>query len=352
MSEGNTIRGQFIFDELTDNSKINGVLILNSKERILLEGIDISAFLELRGRLRGVRPEALFEYTVKQNIQLEKEVPVEIPFQFNFRTRFYETYVGKNFSFSYICEASLRINEKDKNKVDLSFYDKMKGLFSSNSPYVLSSPFEVKYPNFKYQVVESEGKFGIETGKLPALIFLVFAGLVSIVLLGAGIVDFVEQKFDVSFDDMFNYVFLGVLLVIFLGVILKVIMYVFDKIAEKLVGSVEVKVKNADDGFACSLIKPANFRLMDQSISYKIIEKVEDNRGTSSSTYTEIIYTSPKQKVSEFENPVEISIKFPERTGLETKAMEDVSIYWELNFAGRYLGLGFNYVYQLDVVAA
>lgn len=351
MSEDPSIKGEFIFDELSENATMSGILVLTSKESLLLDGVDLALYLETRGRISSQRSN-IFGFTIALDVHLEKNIPLEIPFQHSFNEYNFETYIGKNVSFSYSCEATLRVNEADVDKVDIGIYEKMMDFIFAESPYIISRDFELRYPNYEYQVVESSGNFDIKSGSIPAIISIILGVIATLILLNGGFVDFLNQSFKISISDSGSHFFLGVFLFLFLSFVLQGIVYIFYKLFEMRLGSVQVEVLKSNNGFKCTITKPDNFKLENQQIWYDIVEVVEDNRGTSSSTYTEVVHFSPKSKISDFNMTKEVELKFPERTGLESKTLKDVNIYWELIFSGNYKGLNVEYRYKFDVETA
>lgn len=349
MNDDYCITGKFIFEELSSDSIMKGVLLLTSKEAILLDGVEVALYRETRGRVSSNKS-SLFGFTIARNVKLEKNMQQEIPFQFSFKDHFFETYVGLNFSSSYICEATLRINKADLDKVDLSFYEKMKGLIFSGSPFVLSSDYELKYPNYKYQIVESAGNFEIQSGEIPAIITVIIGVLATLIVLKGDFVAFVKRLFEIPIDNKVSYFLIGFLLFLFLSLVLQLFVRIFYKILGIFLGEIHVDIKKSEDDFKCILSKPSNLKLENRSLCYDIVEEVVDNRGTSSTTYKEVIFSSLKKQVSGFEKSKEIQLGFPDRTGLESRTVKDISIYWELILEGRYLGLNIKYTYVFFVM--
>ena len=345
------IEGKILYDTSID-STLTGVLLLTSKESIVLDRIEIALYQETRGRVSSGKA-VVFGFTIVQKTKLEKNIQIEIPFKHTFRNHVFESYQGINFSFSYYCEAILRLAKDSHHLSELSLYEKMKGLFSTYNPYVfvLRRDIELKFSAYEYNVVESNGIFDVNTKSWYIVTALVGIGGIFI-LWWVDFMGMIKKMLGFSFDDDSAYFISDIFTLIFVITFLIGLMFALNQIIERLLGSVKVKVKNSEQGFYCILSKPAKFKLSNQNIYYHIVEDATDNRGTSSYTYSEIIHASKKHEISEFLDSQEIFMRYPEKTGLETKEYGDISMHWELIFTGTYLGITFTYGYKFDVAYA
>jgi hypothetical protein len=98
-----------------------------------------------------------------------------------------------------------------------------------------------------------------------------------------------------------------------------------------------------EDAFICKILKTRKFNLMSPYIYYEIIEKVIDKRGTSSSTYTETLFTSERQKLQNFKSSPELKFSYPKKNGLNSFKYGDASIFWQMKLEGNYMGLTLKY---------
>ena len=129
------------------------------------------------------------------------------------------------------------------------------------------------------------------------------------------------------------------------GVLIVALMqFLTTKYIESILGDVTMQTVRTEDGFLCKLKKTGNFNLTNQKVYYEIIEKVVDDRGTSSSTYKEVIYTSEVQQLPDFKDNSNLTFYYPNREGLFSTEWEDASIIWTMNLQGLTLfGIGLTY---------
>lgn len=102
--------------------------------------------------------------------------------------------------------------------------------------------------------------------------------------------------------------------------------------------------------FLCAIFRTRKFSLINQNLYYEIIEEVIDKRGTSSTTYTEVIFKSEQITVSDSNKNPKIKFNYPELTGMQSMKINDVSIKWKMKLEGTtYFGIVLKYPSEFNV---
>jgi hypothetical protein len=115
---------------------------------------------------------------------------------------------------------------------------------------------------------------------------------------------------------------------------------------ESALGKVTMETLQDEEAFLCTIKKTKNFNLANQYLYYRIIEKVVDDRGTSSSTYTSTLYTSEKKKLTNHRDYAQLKFEYPTSRNWHSNELEigGVEIYWEMHLVGTtYLGFVLKY---------
>ncbi|WP_442265314.1 hypothetical protein ACSIGC_13385 [Tenacibaculum sp. ZS6-P6] len=307
-----------VFGTITSNV-YDGVLNIHPKEDLIIDHIDGIVYLEARGRMSSVKKQ-LVTFKIDDRIVLTKDEAYEIPFSFNLDEDYIESYTGKNVSISYSCEAKIHVNEEDLEKLDRGVLTRMKSFFTSDYSTKISGYFNKFNNEEQYKIGESHSDLKLAFNFSSALIIaLIIAALYIFFLIG------------LNFNFHGFHIFL-------LVIATAIISYVQFKIKKSRIGDISLKTSNRENGFIC-YVKPArNFSLNKAKIHYRIVEKVVDNRGTSSTTYTEAIFKSPIKPLKS-RGSSEVEFQFPENKRLASMEFEDASIYWEIVINGTHNGV-------------
>ena len=317
------LKTDIIIPENQQGREISGHILVKSNETIGLDFIEGSVYFESRGRMSGERIE-ISTFNILKQKQILKNETYEFPFTFSLDNK-YNSYKGKNVSLSYNFKVKISVNNDDYDKLDRSFFSKAVSFITSDKSLKIEKQFQVNSEDSKYQIVEEKLKFKL-TNNLVLGLLILFS-------IAGSIMYYLRDK---EFNAL--YIVGGVVTVILLN-------YLMKRYINELLGEVTLKTLK-DDGeyFLCSISKKRRFNLVNQKVFFEIIERVVDKRGTSSSTYTEILYTSPKQAVSGLSTGQNIRFKYPNKKGLETMVFGDVEILWRMNLEGQfYYGLVLKY---------
>jgi hypothetical protein len=315
-----TLEKEIFIDKVNNGKIISGYLTINSSETIAFDNIKGVVFLEARGRMSSYKKE-IFSLEIKQNTILTKNKSYRIPLTFDSSNFEINSYLGKNVSFSYILEIHIDVNRDDIEKLERNLFSKVKSFVTSNYTIKTSEYFEIENLNLKYQVAETKTDFTMQ----PNLIVSIIAFLI----LGSSCA-YIIPEFSIW------YTILGIASVVLL-------IHLMTKYIKNTLGTISMETLKDENSFVCKILKTREFNLMNPYIYYEIIEKVMDNRGTSSSTYTETLYTSEKLKLSDFKSSPSLKFLFPKRNGLQSFECSDASIFWQMKLSGKYMGLTLNY---------
>lgn len=314
------IEKEIFINQVNNNENTSGYLIIKSSETITLDRIIGVVFLEARGRMSSYKDKMLsFEITNKK--ALTKNESYKIPFTFNSSVFEINSYKGRNVSFSYSIEAQIHVNNKDLEKIEQSIFSKVKSFVTSDDTIKISEYFKIENSNNNYQVVEAKTDFNIQPNLGIGLFTLLIFGSIYAYLIP-------------EFNPWF--IILGIASTILIA-------YLITKYIGSSLGTISMKTLKGENAFICKILKTKKFNLIKPSLYYVIIEKVIDNRGTSSSTYTETLFTSEKKRLANFKSSPEIKFLYPKQNGLHSYEYRDTSVLWQMKLEGKYLGLTLKY---------
>ncbi|CAL2080559.1 hypothetical protein [Tenacibaculum sp. 190524A02b] len=299
-----------------DNSKINevteGILQIKATENLQIDRIEAVIYFEVRGKLASTKEE-IDSFTICTHKMLEKEVVEEIPISFELSGDNLPTYKGTNAIFSYKIEVNIEVNEADIDKIERSFFSKVKSLVTADNSFKKGVYFSVKDEKSEYKVVETKVNFSLQFNVVISFLTTLFVGVI-------------YAYFIPEFEEMF--IFLGVIIIV-------TSVFIVAKIVKQSLGVVTMETLKDEDAFLCKIHKPRNLNFTQKKLYYHIIEKVIDNRGTSSRTYTQILYRSPYKEIKKLKQVPIVKFNFPEREGLHSFEYEDVSILWRMYIEGK-----------------
>lgn len=313
-----------------NNSKINevteGILQIKATENLQIDRIEAVIYFEVRGKLASTKEE-IDSFTICTHKMLEKEVVEEIPISFELSGDNLPTYKGTNANFSYKIEVNIEVNEVDIDKMERTFFSKVKSLITADNSFKKGVYFSVKDVKSEYKVKEVKVNFSLQ--------FNVVIGLLTALFIGAIYAYFIPELEGV-------FIFFGIVLIV-------ASIFIVTKIVEQSLGIITMQTLNDEDAFLCKIHKPRNFNVTQKKLYYHIIEKVLDNRGTSSSTYTQILYRSPFKEVKNLKQVPIVKFDFPEREGLHSFEYGDVSILWRMYLEGK-TPFGITLKYKADFI--
>jgi hypothetical protein len=115
-----------------------------------------------------------------------------------------------------------------------------------------------------------------------------------------------------------------------LGIILLIIGAYF-LLAKQLVGKMDLQVRNIGESLFEAKVSNSKkwLNVNGLEVLYQVSEKVIDRRGTSSTTYEDIVYKSEPQTFDNFFQPVKAALKLNPQFPITFKK-GDVEVYWEI----------------------
>ena len=317
---------EIIIKECTDNYSVSGYLSLRSSETIDIDMVDGTVFFEARGRMSSQKTHCL-SFTISGKKTLQANESYKIPFSFELYNVAIGTYNGKNVSFSYKCEVKIHVEDDDIGNVDRSLFSKIKSFVTSDDSLKVSTYFHVEDKTSTYDIVESTTTLDFKTNFLMSLAIGAIFAVVYLFMIP-------------EFNEF--YAIVGVLILIVL--ILGAKMYV-----KNALGVVTMETLRDQQAFLCTIKKTKNFNLAKQYVYYQIIEKVVDDRGTSSSTYRSTLYTSEKKKMSNHREQTQLKFLYPTTRNWHSNDLGDASIYWKMLLKGTSY-LGFVLIYECEFI--
>ncbi len=307
-----TLNGQLFIDEVNVAEPVSGYLLIESDKTLHIDGIEGELYLEMRGRLSSQLKEvASFEIAGATTVLAGE--PLKIPFTFVFPMNQMPVYEGENVSFTYRCEAAIKINENDIEKLEKSFIGKVKMWLNKYGAIKVSEHISLGELTGAYQIVPKKQQLRIDS-----TFMMFFLGSILVFLITLCII----QKFDE-------------LILIVAVVLFNVALFLLKKIVVASIGAVSVELLKDGTGFICKIYRTKGFVLSNQSAYYDIVEKVIDRRGTSDTTNTAILFTSNSKKLTELGKNAILKFDYPEKKGWYSMKQGDVSIHWRMNLEGK-----------------
>lgn len=314
---------EIVIESSSDNYDISGYLYVKSSETIDVDVIGGIVYFVARGRMASKEREHM-SFRISNRKTLEANVSYKIPFSFELGNVKIGTYKGKNVDFTYRCEARIHVEDDDIGKVDRSFFSKVKSFVTSDDSLKASAYFYVEDTTSTYQVEEATRTLNFKTNIIISII---------IAVLFAGIYLFLIPEYNIG------YIALGLVILILILIVTKMYM-------NNALGDVTMETLPDEEAFLCTIKKTKSFNLANQYLYYKIIEKVVDDRGTSSSTYRSTLYTSEKKKLVNHREYAQLKFTYPTSRNWHSNELGigGVEIYWEMHLVGTtYLGFVLKY---------
>ncbi|WP_299617486.1 hypothetical protein [uncultured Tenacibaculum sp.] len=303
---------------LDSHHTYNAILTIQPEEELVIDHIDGIVYLEARGRMSSVK-KPLVNFKIENRKVLAKNEIFEIPFSFTLSEDYIESYDGKNVSISYNCEAKIFVNKEDLEKLDRGVFTRMKSFFTSDYSTKISGYF-TKIDEGKYKISEHHSELKLAFNFKSLLFTALVIGSI-----------YIAAMLGLKFDFHGGHIFLLIITTVITN-------YFLFQIKKKQIGDISLTTSNRENEFVC-YVKPArNFSLHKAKMYYQIVEKVVDNRGTSSTTYRETIYKSSIKPVKG-KGSSEIEFEYPFLKNLATMEFDDSSIYWEIVINGMHNGI-------------
>lgn len=326
---------ELIIEEMskTPNSQtIFGYLTIKIANTINIDRISGDIFFEARGRMAGQKENVLSFEICNHKIITKNELH-KIPFSFQLHENYIDSYGGRNVNFSYKCEVIIEVDENDIDKIERGLFSIMKSMVTADKSIKISTYFLVEDSNSRYQVIEANLNFKLKVNPVISIL---------VVLISGGLYACIMPEFNIW------YLVLGAALV-------TLIVFAVTKYISEILSKVTMNVfENGESTFACSVNKNTRFKLTKVSLNYSIVEKVIDDRGTSSYTYSENVYISEDKKLSGFDEDNQVNFQYPQQKGLYTTEYMDAFLIWEMTLSGStYFGivLKYNTIFEVGKIA-
>lgn len=308
------------FDESSDKNIKSGYVTITASESITVDEITAIVFLEKRGRMASEKIHVV-SLNLESKKKLYREEAYKIPFSLSLPDDILESYKGVNVDFSYKLEIQVFVSEDDLDKLEQGIFSKFKSFITSDDSLRFSEYFDVK---------NKEGAYKVKTAKtilkLDGNNFIKFGVLLFVVL---GFAFFIEEL------NLF-YFLMGIASVIAL-------VFITTNYIKNILGEVSMEIRDDDEVFLCKIKKTRNFNLTNQKCFYEIIERVIDDRGTTSSTYTERLYASEVKELRKFSRTSDLQFKYPDVAGLYSFNSNNAAVLWKMNVEGKFFGVKLNY---------
>jgi len=307
MNDTIQVRVELDNKEANDNRSLPSVtMILTVEEPITIEGIEGKFIKKVKGKMSGEN-KSLHEFTLARSMQvLQKGEEYRFPFELP-RTSNVETYKGKNFSVLYELEFKIELEQSSYDSLKKGVFKNIKSFFTGEKHFKDSVPIIFEQPRKSYEVVESSGDFTLKSN----IVMIAIVGVLFLVLSLA--------IFSMNIEAA-----------IFGTIIGAIVGYILQKILIKsTVGGFHLEVINEEDEAFLAVVQSDNhWKLVSNpNLRYEVIEEVIDRRGTSTSTYTEKLFSSPTTNLSSFNQEKQAVFTFPERH-FPVINLKDASIKW------------------------
>lgn len=310
----------FSIESVSTTNTVTGYCTINSTETIHTEGITGMIHFQVRGRMASQK-EHIVTLELANDMVLNSNETYTFPFSFTLPKESIASYTGKNVSFTYCCDIIIAITKNDSNLVDRNVFAKIKAIVTSKNEIKTTHYFDLVNNNTAYEVLEIKETFFLQTNLLISLIFILIFGAI-------------YSYYIPEFNTL--YIILGVVLIFLL-------VFVANQFIKGALGKVSLETLQNDDGFYCKIYKTKKFNLSNQTLYYEIIEEVTDSRGSTTATYKETIFTSPKRPLTDFRETSTVQFDYPENKNLQSVNYKEVSIFWRVVLEGNYYGTKMKY---------
>ncbi|MEO0584949.1 MAG: hypothetical protein AAF135_22245 [Bacteroidota bacterium] len=275
--------------EKIQSEEIQGNVYLTSEVDMRIEKAIVELTFYGKGQFSGSR-EVVHLLHQKQDFTLAMGQTLEIPFQAVCHFP-YPTYKGRNASYYYTVEAEITIEQDEAKKKAL--LKKIRSVFVKDYLLRRKRVVEVPYEEAPYRLLEVESDL---KGQLPYLSTAVGGAS----LFGISFISLPEYR------DTWELVGQGIGSFLISGLLTT-------GIRNALVGKFTVIPKNInDEEVELHIFNSSKWRFVQEAaVSYEIVERVTDDRGTSTVILRETVFESLDFETSPKHNPVEALFSLP-----------------------------------------
>lgn len=307
---------QIIFDEsdfsINVGEKKYGEIILTPKKNLKIQEFGFELLLEIRGRISVQKKILQHTILAKNETFLKGEI---YRFDFDIKGSFPPSYQGKNVDFNWSMHTFFKLKQETYSFIRNTLLQNLK-LFKAFSPESILATSRVLYVHFppeKYHIKSS-------SLNLKSNEYLILAFFLCLIIIPSGIF------FYVNTPNKFLYMVLAIILLCFI--------FVPNLIKEYIVGKIFSEVTTlTNQQFLLKLaFEKNNKHITKIEAKYRIVEKVVDDRGTSSSTYKSSIFVSKKLTQRNPDKNIEFTFDFPSenKNVVPSFYMQNINFYWQM----------------------
>jgi hypothetical protein len=291
-------------ESTADHVLRSGFLIVSVEESITIEGINVQLLERVKGKMSSQKTSVHTTDLARGMQVLRKGETYRFSFELPRKPNI-ESYKGKNFSILYELDFKVELEQTSYDNLEKGVFKNIKSFFTGEKHHKQAFPITFEQPIEKYEIVEVDGDFSLKRNNTMLAIVGVLFLLVSLFL----------SSMDVLITALVTV--LGLMLGYFLQKLL----------IPSFIGKFSLELTQKDNETFLAVVQSGNHwkSLSDSNLRYEVIEEVIDRRGTSTSTYTETLFSSPT--VSLNNEAREAVFVFPERHFPMIK-IQDASIKW------------------------
>lgn len=291
--------GPFTLDET-----ITGQIVIRSEKDMVIDYLRCRLLYESRGLMRIYTTE-IGEVLLLEGLSFKENQRYVYPIEV--KNKDYETYKGENIELLVKLDVSIKPQNTEVSSEILSKIAHWgKSGIISKSKYI---DFFTKEENFEI----TSRKVNLELDSLDTLLFV---SLLIVFIIGFLIAN---TEFYESYKT----------LIIVLGFGLLIMNLLYSYFAKYIIGKIEVEFNDKENNeFELKLSNSHNFKQVKRlEVSYQIHEEVIDNRGTSESKETAIIYKSMVKTWNIDKHERSLSFDYPKGKP-QSLRYKDARIYW------------------------
>lgn len=281
-----------------------GILKITSQETIRVNNIRLEVYLEGEGLMERVKQMVAREFIFRTETVLNSNEEYAFPFMLNLHYKT-ESYNGINGKLKYNCEVKIEVHEDDLGSLDVSLFSTIKSKFMDEK--ILEYSFFYDYYNHSISYEAKEESYDLKSS-LNALAFIPIA------LIALGFIYFFIPEAGIH--------------IYFIAAILSVMFFqLISSLVSKRKGNNLIKVSQQGNLLQFNLSNCVFYGLREFEIYYEILEKVTDNRGTSTTVHKETLYKSDRKS---YDRLLKETLKFslPENENMQSMNVCNIKIEW------------------------
>jgi len=295
-----------------------GVLRITPSETVQIEQIRGELVMRVKGKMES-QSHIVDSFIIKiEDGELLENETYEFPFQRPRKTGVV-SYKGRNVGVFFELKFSTNLEKETYKRVNKNIIKRVGSFLTGITDYNFYTRSVVFKPQSNYNLIERDHRLEINLGS-----FLIIA-MFSMFFMALGMILFGVPQIN-DWDSEGFLLLLGIGLCIFFGYMSQSIFFA------GLLGEFFADIKKKDDeNFMATVRSTSNWRYISAAKTYyEIEEEVIDRRGTSTSTYTEKLYSSKPIEIYMMNSREEIMHSFPppSRTPPAINEIDDVSIKW------------------------